>query len=191
MAARRKRLRGQQTLATVATQNPYDTLTDGIARLFAPVIQEGLRRGVGLALANTGQVANGALLVQQPSLGSFNSSFQPGEVEQIVAQRRQQSAGDGSKCKEPGCTNPVRCKDLCSKHYQVARRRAVKRTGATARKPQRSPRAKRQFSKPAGAPVRGPRSARKAKKTTRKAPRAARPAKTAAKLVASEPKVAA
>jgi len=123
MAGRRKRYGRTRELATVGDAEPYDALTDGIARLLAPVIQEGLRRGIGLALGNTRQVANGGLLVGgsiaqdlAPSLGAFNSSFMPNEVKRLAP------ADGGSKCKAEGCPNDVRCKGLCSKHYQVVRR---------------------------------------------------------------------
>jgi hypothetical protein len=37
------------------------------------------------------------------------------------------SAKSSNICKTPGCTSPVRCKGLCSAHYQASRRKIIKR----------------------------------------------------------------
>lgn len=186
MAAKRKRGSASRAAGPYPLYpNPYDNLVNGIASLFAPILQEGLRRGVGLALANTGQVANGALLAQ-PESGAQNL------YQEYMNTPSPQASG---KCKVADCPNPVRCKGLCSKHYQVARRKAVKR-GGTRRKLARRAKHPRVFDRRMDTPVRGPRRpARKAKRipnpTSRKTPRASRPGKTAPKAAAPEPKAAA
>lgn len=80
---------------------------------FAEQIGEAIGRGVARGI-------NAGLTLAAPAAAAPS-----------VAPRRRgrppKAAAGGNTCKEPGCGNPARSKGLCSKHYQAARRKALKR----------------------------------------------------------------
>jgi hypothetical protein len=105
------RYRSTSASSTVAV-SPFGDLT-----LFSPLV-ESLGEAIGRGVARGLNVGLGG------STGAAPPPSAPGES----ARRRgrppkAQAVAADRRCKVEGCTNEVRSKGLCSKHYQAERRR--------------------------------------------------------------------
>lgn len=157
--------------ASAFDPNTIDTLINPIRPAIRDAVAKMVQEEITVAVQN-------AIAAVSPHAAQVDAFHRAITVRSASAPYVRSAKGAGKKkCSEAGCSEPARCKGLCSAHYQAARRRAaaatqkraVKKPVKVAKKINKKP-MKKAAAKPAAKPVKKPAKAptKKAKKPVEK-----------------------